>query len=69
MSKVIRECIAFTELCLVITLENLATSYYLSPGLGGEGGGGGVTWFSGGTGNSWSSTECKGGTIDNNAER
>ena len=38
MSKVIRECIAFTELCLVITLENLATSYYLSPGLGGEGG-------------------------------
>ena len=38
MSKVIRECIAFTELCLVITLENLATSYYLSPGLGREGG-------------------------------
>ena len=39
MSKVIRECIAFTELCLVITLENLATSYYLSPGLGGGEGG------------------------------
>ena len=65
MSKVIRECIAFTELCLVITLENFATSYYLSPGFGG----GGVTWFSGGTGDSWSSTEYKGGTIDNTTER
>ena len=33
------------------------------------GGEGGVTWFSGGTGDSWSSTEYKGGTIDNNTER
>ena len=33
------------------------------------GGGGGVTWFSGATGDSWSSTEYKGGTIDNNTER